>query len=128
LLSPYKVLTQNTVYHFEPADILEYTEVPRAKKESRGVKYGDESNTAPFTFELVSIKLKKVDPIMILSEATRQVHVSHWGFLSVDEYFYLENIGAELQGEFNRIDFTDMRTKNGKNCVRMLTAKYPWYI
>jgi len=52
--------------------------------------------------------------------------VSHWGFIAVDEYFELENIGAELKGEFNRVDFH--KKGNGQNCMEMITAKYPWYI
>ena len=54
------------------------------------------------------------------------MHVSHWGFIAVDEYFALENIGAELKGEFNRVDFH--KKGNGQNCMEMITAKYPWYI
>jgi len=54
------------------------------------------------------------------------VHVSHWGFLSVDEFFALENYGAKLKGEFNRVDF--LNKDNAKNCMREITAQYPWYI
>lgn len=120
MLTPYKVLKQEAVYQFDPSDILEFTELPRAKREKRGVIYGEEKNVAPFTFELISIKIKKTDPMLVLSEVHRSIKVSHWGFISVDEYFALENIGAELEGEFNRVDFTNQRVKNGKNCVRSL--------
>ena len=44
----------------------------------------------------------------------------------MDEYFDLQNIGAELIGGFNRIDFH--ASTNGQNCVKQITAKYPWYI
>ena len=43
--------------------------------------------------------------MLILNEATKTVTVSHWGLIAVDEYFVLENIGAELKGEVNRVDF-----------------------
>ena len=56
------------------------------------------------------------DPSLLLSEAKKTIHVSHWGFISVDEYFALENIGAELKGEFSRVDFH--KTGNGRNCMR----------
>lgn len=52
--------------------------------------------------------------------------MSHWGFIGVDDYFELENIGAELKGEFNRVDFH--KKGNGLNCMEMITAKFPWYI
>ena len=58
-----------------------------------------------FSFDLVSLLFKMADPSLILTEASKTIHVSHWGFISVDEYFSLENIGAKLKGEFNRVDF-----------------------
>jgi len=94
LLSPYRVLHQETVYLYQRADILDFTEAPEATKESRGVRYGSLHNTAPFSFDLVYLQLKMPQPLLILSEASKTVHVSHWGFVSVDEFFALENIGA----------------------------------
>ena len=59
---------------------------------------------------------KKPEPELLLTEATKTVHVSHWGFIGVDEYFQLENIGAKLRGEFNRLDYG--RSGNAKNCLK----------
>jgi len=105
LLSPYQVQYQTTVYGFPPGDLEEYTESDSAMKVANGVKYGPYKHIGPFSFDLVSVLFKSVEPMLILDEATKTVTVSHWGLIAVDEYFVLENIGAELKGEFNRVDF-----------------------
>ena len=126
LLSPYRIVEQQTEYMFPVNEIVDYTKTDISSKFNRGVRYGPYKHMAPFAFDLVSLLFKMADPSLILSEAQKTVHVSHWGFISVDEYFALENIGAKLKGEFNRVDFH--KRDNGKNCMRQITAKYPWYI
>ena len=67
-----------------------------------------------------------MDPLLILTEATKTLRVSHWGNILVDEYFNLDNIGAKVKGEFSRVDFEYYR--KGDNCLKQISAKYPWYI
>ena len=86
--------------------IEEFSEAELATKSEKGVQYGSYKHVAPFSFDQVSLLIKLVEPQLVLSEASKTVHVSHWGFISIDEYFLLENIGAELKGEFNRYDFS----------------------
>lgn len=74
----------------------------------------------------MSLLIRSVGPQLILTEATKSVRVSHWGFLAVDDYYALENIGAKLKGEFSRVDFH--KKQNGMNCMRQINAKYPWYV
>ena len=126
LLSPYRVMEQETVYIFPKEDILDYTKQPEANWDRRGIKYGPLRNMQPFSFDLISLHLKMPNPQLILGEARKTIHVSHWGFISVDEYFALENVGAKLKGEFSRVDFT--KRDNAKNCMRQISAKFPWYI
>ena len=126
ILSPYRVLEQDTLYEQTPTSIEEFTETDSSRKTTKGVKYGPYKHVAPFTFDVVRLLFKMVEPQLILSEASKTVHVSHWGFIGVDEYFAMENIGAELKGEFSRVDFH--KSGNGQNCLKQITAKYPWYI
>jgi len=126
MLSPYQVQSQTVLYGFPPGDLEEFTLMDFARKVEKGVRYGPYKHIAPFSFDLVSVLFKSVQPLLILGEASKTVHVSHWGLIAVDEYFALENIGAQLKGEFNRIDFHNKGS--GQNCMRQIVAKYPWYI
>lgn len=62
LLSPYRVLTQETIYHFNKEDILHYTDLPDSKIERRGIKYGPFKNVAPFEFDLIHLSLRMPNP------------------------------------------------------------------
>ena len=126
LLSPYTVVTQLTTYRLEKKSIIAFTEVAGALQTDLGIRYGPYKNEQPFSFELIRLLFRYTDPLLILSEATKTLQVSHWGNILVDEYFALENIGAKLKGEFSRVDFEYYR--KGDNCLKQISAKYPWYI
>ena len=44
---------------------------------------------------------------------TREVEVSHWGNIAVEEIFELQHAGAKLSGGFSRIDYQMMRSGPG---------------
>ena len=80
----------------------------------------------PFSFDLITLLFEYTDPLLILTEASKSLTVSHWGNILVDEYFAMENIGSKLKGEFSRVDFEYYR--KGENCLKQISARYPWYI
>ena len=43
----------------------------------------------------------------------REVEVSHWGSIAVEEAYELQHAGAELAGGFSRIDYQMMRMTPG---------------
>lgn len=62
----------------------------------------------------------------MLKEAVRKIDISHWGNIALAEWFDLRNIGADLLGQFSRIDADQQRY--GKNCVNSLKCRLPYYI
>ena len=44
-----------------------------------GVRYGPYKNMPPFSFEIIRLLFEYLDPLLILTEATKTVRVSHWG-------------------------------------------------
>ena len=96
------------------------------KQIDEGVRYGPYKNMPPFSFEIIRLLFEYLDPLLILTEATKTVRVSHWGYILVDEYFAVENIGSKLKGEYSRVDFEYLR--KGDNCLKSISAVYPWYI
>lgn len=94
--------------------------------DEQGIKYGPYKDMPPYSFDMVRMLFKYKDPLLILTQATKSVHVSHWGNILVDEAFELQNIGATLKGEFSRLDY--QMNHYGENCLKEISAKYPWYI
>ena len=81
-----------------------------------GIRYGPYKNMKPFSFNVIRILFEYTDPLLVLTEASKTLTVSHWGNILVDEWFALENIGAKVKGEFSRVDFEYYR--KGDNCLK----------
>lgn len=127
LLSPYMVQTQGTMYRLEKHRIVYFTEdVVGARQVDEGIRYGVYNNQPPYRFDEIRLLFQYKDPLLILEEASKTVTVSHWGNILVDEHFELVNIGSKVKGEFSRYEYS-MRGA-GENCLKEITAKYPWYI
>ena len=125
-LSPYHVKNQVTLYRLTGDKIIAFSEYEGYKQTDQGIRYGAYPNIKPFKFEIIRLLFLYQDPLLILTEATKTLRVSHWGNILVDEYFNLDNIGAKVKGEFSRVDFEYYR--KGDNCLKQISAKYPWYI
>jgi len=55
--------------------------------------------------------------------------VSHWGSISIDEYFNLFNEAAGINGQFSRIDYMPHFNPNqGQNAISNLGIQLPQYI
>jgi hypothetical protein len=44
-------------------------------------------------------------PLPYFKKATRDIFVSHWGSIAVDEYFDIFNEAAGINGQFSRVDY-----------------------
>ena len=115
-----------TLYRLEEERIISFSEVEGVKKVEQGIRYGPYQMVKPFSFGLVRLVFTFTNPLLVLREARKTITVSHWGSVSVDEYFDMENIGAKVKGELSRIDIG--MKKKGKNCLQDISAQYPWYI
>ena len=101
-------------------------DVPHANQGQEGIRYGTYRNTQPFMFDEIRLVFYYKQPLVILEKATKSITVSHWGNILVDEYFDLLNIGSGIKGEFSRYDYS--LRGNGENCLREISARYPWHI
>lgn len=55
----------------------------------------------------------------------KSFEISHWGNIAIEEKYFLENVGAKLEGEFGRVDYDDHGLKGGKNALRSLEELLP---
>lgn len=58
----------------------------------------------PLKFEIVRLTFTYEDPFILLKESRRKIEISHWGNIALEEWFDLRNIGADLLGEYSRVD------------------------
>lgn len=103
-LSPYPIHKQTTTYLLEKHRIVSYDEADGFKVVEQGIKYGPYQDVKPLAFELIRLSFTYEDPYLLLKESVRQIEISHWGNIAVEEWYDLRNIGATLLGEYSRID------------------------
>merc|ERR1740139_882889 len=84
--------------------IVSYEEADGFKVVEQGIKYGPFMEVEPLAFELIRLTFTYEDPFLLLKESKREIEISHWGNIAVEEWYDLRNIGATLLGEYSRID------------------------
>jgi len=68
-------------------------------------KFGPFKDVAPLSFEQFQIFYTFPFPLPVFRKATRDIYVSHWGNVAIDEYFKIFNEAAGIKGQFSRIDY-----------------------
>ena len=48
---------------------------------------------------------KSLNAVWIMSRVEREIEVSHWGNVAVEEVIHARNSGTPLTGEFSRLDY-----------------------
>jgi len=54
--------------------------------------------------QLLRIQYDASFPVPVATYVEREIEISHWGNVAVEEHFDLRNDGAKLKGEFSRLD------------------------
>ena len=127
-LSVYPTKESLLIFKVNEKDIHYQSEVPSAKSNEQ-VQYGPYKDLAPITFEQIQLFFTFPYPLPVFTEAKRDIFVSHWGEISVDEYFNFFNLAAGIDGQFSRIDYMPHINPNqGQNAVADLSIEFPDYI
>ncbi len=98
------------------------------EKTSKSVRYGPYKDVKPMTYESMRIHWRMPYPMPIFTDVWRKIEVSHWGNIAVEEHFDLFNEGAELSGEFGRVDFNMYHPNSGQNALKALNSDLPYQI
>lgn len=115
--STYPTLKQKTKVRFPSAEVLAYTTLPKdsedgVKSENAEdpVRSGTTYTYGPFglvpsgVLSPASVHYENTNPLNHVSLLERDVEISHWGGnLATEERFWLENKGAALTSQFNRV-------------------------
>jgi oligosaccharyltransferase complex subunit alpha (ribophorin I) len=62
-------------------------------------------------------------PLIEINDLVREIEVSHWGNVAVEETFELRNAGAELNQGFSRINYMHGQTGNSFNEFTQILPK-----
>ena len=88
--------------------------------------YGPYTKLPPLSFSQISVFFTFPYALPYFSKATRDVFVSHWGSIAIDEYFSIFNGAAGINGQFSRVDYMPhINPNNGANAIQNLAINLP---
>ncbi|KZV57265.1 dolichyl-diphosphooligosaccharide--protein glycosyltransferase subunit 1A-like [Dorcoceras hygrometricum] len=124
-LSPYAVNVQLLTVKLPEPKVESYTKLDNSKFSGSEIKYGPYENTAPFSNIPITVHYVNNHPFSVARELVREIEISHWGNVQVTESYNLVHAGAEIIGEFSRLDYQARPHVRGASAFRNLVAKLP---
>ncbi|KAH6821349.1 Ribophorin I [Perilla frutescens var. hirtella] len=124
-LSPYAVKIQSLTVKLPEPKVESYTKLENTKFSGSEIKYGPYENIPPFSYPPVVIHFVSNKPFSVAQELVREIEISHWGNVQITENYNLFHAGAEMTGEFSRLDYQARPHVRGASALRSLVARLP---
>jgi hypothetical protein len=74
-----------------------YTKIQPVSLSGSTLKYGEFTDIPPFAREPVRLHYENNSPFAVATKMTREVEISHWGNVYVEEYYLIQHTGAKLR-------------------------------
>ena len=82
-----------------------YTKTQPVKFEGRVQKYGPYTDVKPYTLSPIKVHYVNNAPFATFTQVLKEIEVSHWGNVAVEEQIDMAHTGAKLKGGFSRLDY-----------------------
>jgi oligosaccharyltransferase complex subunit alpha (ribophorin I) len=125
--SPYATKRLTTFVKFPSSEIESYTRPVEIDHDLKGKQlvYKPYDQVAAFSVSPLLVHYQNSRPISYFTKVEREIEVSHWGNIAVNEWYTLVNKGAELKGDYSRVDLGNRFRPSAMNALRGLTATLP---
>jgi oligosaccharyltransferase complex subunit alpha (ribophorin I) len=123
--SPYTVQSQKTTVRLASATVESFsTQVQPVARKGQLITYGPFEDQAPFSAAPLKVHFENNTPFLKASRASKEIEVSHWGNVAVEQKFYLQHAGAKLKGSFSRYEY-QRNPLAAKSAVRQVRLQVP---
>ena len=104
--SPYPSQKQEIRFNLPASTIFSYTDLSPNSKNGNTLTYGPFASLSPFVSPVsVRIHFPSVAKFRTLETVEREIEISHWGNVAIEEVIRARNSGSPLTGEFSRLDY-----------------------
>lgn len=93
VISPYPVSSQTTEVLLASSNVKSFTEAKPTKKADSRITYGRYDAMKPFTMLDMRLHFENTRPFMQVTTLVREIEVSHWGRIYVEESYEIRNAG-----------------------------------
>mmetsp|Transcript_9360 Transcript_9360/g.27477 ORF Transcript_9360/g.27477 Transcript_9360/m.27477 type:complete len:472 (-) Transcript_9360:357-1772(-) len=126
-LSPYATSSQRTTVKLGTPvrNVVDYTELAPTSTKMESLVFGPYEDVEAMASSPLRVHYQNHAPFATFTNVLREIEVSHWGNIAVEEHFDLEHSGARLQGEFSRFEYAKQRYGKESASFHRLTARLP---
>jgi len=126
VFSAYKIPTQTTTIKLASSKVESHTDIPPVRARGSTVTYGPYTDIPSLTFKPFTVHFLSNKALLTVTKLVREIEISHWGNVAVEESYKLEHSGARLNGQFSRYDY--QRNQQGaQTVVRSIHQILPIY-
>eukprot|EP01017_Pseudomicrothorax_dubius_P041288 TRINITY_DN6585_c0_g2_i2.p1 TRINITY_DN6585_c0_g2~~TRINITY_DN6585_c0_g2_i2.p1 ORF type:complete len:461 (-),score=143.39 TRINITY_DN6585_c0_g2_i2:160-1542(-) len=122
--SPYETEVCTTTFKL-PMTPISYDTVEATARGSV-VEYGPFRQLPALSRRFVRLHYVSNTPFVVFKNVTRTVQVSHWGNIAVEDFLRISNEGANLTGEYSRVDYNSWAKNTGKAVLKEAHATLPY--
>jgi oligosaccharyltransferase complex subunit alpha (ribophorin I) len=120
--SPYHSTTQETRIKLSSKKIESYSELIPSSVQDDNVFYGPYRSIEPFSISEMRLHYENPTHFLTFTKVIKEIEVSHWGNIAVEENFDLRHDGPRLSGAFSRLD---LQRQGSPSAVHQLIQKLP---
>ncbi|KAF6257504.1 Ribophorin I-domain-containing protein [Scenedesmus sp. NREL 46B-D3] len=115
LLSPYEVTEQSSTVLLPTSDVKSYSPEDGASKSGSKVSYAKLGRQAPWAVQELQVHFQHDKPFKRINSLVREIEVSHWGNIYVEETYEIQNAGAQHTGKFSRMLYAHSQEGKGNS-------------
>lgn len=99
LLTCFTQISQSKILqvHLPGTKIESYTEAEPVSHNGKEINFGPYTDVEPFTSEELRLHFENNTPFAVATKMTREIEVSHWGNVYIEEHYVIRHTGAKLR-------------------------------
>lgn len=97
---------QTTKIYLPSATVPEYTKVKPSKKGSKELTYGPYKAGKLPSDSIVTIVVEYPEPALVIESVVKDVTVSSWTDIQVEEHYHIKNTGPAFKDGFSRAEYS----------------------
>jgi oligosaccharyltransferase complex subunit alpha (ribophorin I) len=105
LFSPYPTNKCTTTVKLASASIQTSSQMNPMKIDGDTITYGPYTNVPAYSLSPLVVHFESTQPFITAEKVVREIEVSHWGNVAVEDFAHLVNTGAKLKGGFSRYTY-----------------------
>ena len=103
--SPYKVQSQTTKVKLASSHIESKSEQNPTIVKGDTITYGQYNDIAPYEFSEMTLHFENNAPFLTITSLVREIEISHYGNVAIEDTYQMQHDGAILKGTFSRYDY-----------------------